>query len=115
MNKPAHSISAYVTGFGLSLMLTGAAFLLVQKHNLTHRGLVLAIAVLAIMQLLVQLVFFFNLDQERRPRWNLQAALFAVTVVVIIVGGSIWIMDNLSYHMTTPAEVNKYLQSQDGL
>jgi cytochrome o ubiquinol oxidase operon protein cyoD len=116
MSKPnSHSISAYVAGFGLSLLLTAAAFLLVQRHSFSHRGLVAAIAALAVLQLLVQLVFFLNLDQERRPRWNLQAAIFALTVVVIIVGGSIWIMNNLNYHMTTPAEVNKYLQSQDGL
>ena len=115
MNKSGHSVSAYVTGFGLSLVLTGAAFLLVSRHTFSHTGLVVSIAALAIVQLFVQLVFFLNLDQERGARWNLQAAVFAVTVVVIIVGGSIWIMHNLNYHMTTPGEVNKYLQSQDGL
>jgi cytochrome o ubiquinol oxidase operon protein cyoD len=115
MNKSSHSIGAYLSGFLLSLALTLAAFFLVSRHTLSHSALVLTIAGLAVLQLLVQLIFFLNLDRERSPRWNLQAALFALTVVVIVAGGSLWIMHNLNYHMTTPSEVNKYLQNQDGL
>lgn len=114
MNKH-HSVWSYIYGFGLSLVLTGTAFLLVQDRTFSRHGLILAIAGLAIAQLFVQLLFFLNMASEDKPRWNLQAALFALTVVVIVAGGSLWIMHNLNYHMETPAEVNQYLNSQDGL
>jgi cytochrome o ubiquinol oxidase subunit IV len=109
------TLGSYVAGFIFSLVLTGVAYGLVTRHALSHRSLLAAVAGLAVVQLLVQLVFFLNLDQEGKPRWNLQVLLFAVLVVVIVVGGSLWIMYNLSYHMATPDQTNQYLQSQDGL
>jgi cytochrome o ubiquinol oxidase operon protein cyoD len=60
-------------------------------------------------------VFFLHLGRESKPRWNLNALLFAVLVVVIIVFGSLWIMHNLNYHMQNPQQINKYLRSQGDL
>ena len=94
----------YVFGFVLSLGLTLAAYFLVHKHVVSHHlvysdnFMLGALAVLAITQLIVQLVFFLHLDKESRPWWNNTALAFAAIVVVIIVAGSIWIMANLNYH-----------------
>lgn len=114
MNKH-HSVWPYVYGFGLSLTLTGSAFLMVQNHSLSRRGIILTLAGLVVAQLLVQLLLFLNLGGEGKPRWNLQAALFALMIVVIVAGGSLWIMHNLNYHMQTPAEMNQYLQHEGDL
>jgi len=70
--------------------------------------------VLATIQLFVQLIFFLHLDREPKPFWNLQVLMFAAGVIVIIVVGSIWIMNNLNYNMM-PSDVNNYLRSQDSL
>lgn len=114
-DQPKHSLSSYLTGFILSLLLTGAAFRLVMSHSLARQSLLIMLTVLACLQLVVQLMFFFGVDRERRPRWNLLAMGFAVLVIVIVAGGSLWIMHNLNYRMETPAQVNQYLNSQDGL
>ena len=36
-------------------------------------------------------------------------------IILIVVVGSIWIMDHLNYNMmASPADMNTYIQSQDG-
>lgn len=92
-------LEAYTTGFILSLFLTVTAFMCVMNQVVTGRMLVLAIVGLAIAQLLVQLVFFLHLANEKKPRLNLMVFSFMILVVGIIVGGSLWIMQNLDYNM----------------
>jgi cytochrome o ubiquinol oxidase operon protein cyoD len=114
------TLTYYVVGYLLSLELTMASYLLVTRHVnshhvlFTHRFLVGAIATLAIMQLLVQLICFLHLNRESKPRWNLTVLAFAAIVVVILVFGSLWIMDNLNYHQSQE-QINKYIQSQGDL
>jgi cytochrome o ubiquinol oxidase operon protein cyoD len=106
----------------LSIGFTVAAYMLVQEHigagksPLAQPYVLAAIMALAVAQLAVQLIFFLHLGEEKRPRWRLISVVCAVTVVLIVVGGSIWIMANLNYNMMrSPQAVDKYLQSQDGL
>jgi cytochrome o ubiquinol oxidase operon protein cyoD len=115
------SIKSYVSGFLLSIMLTLVAYFLVQRHissehsAISHDVLIFMVTGLALTQLMVQLVFFLHVDSEQKPRWNLVALLFAVTILVIIVFGSLWIMNNLNYHKDTQDQINKYLRSQGDL
>jgi len=96
--------STYITGFIFSLALTLTAFTLVWRYVesdrqiFTENFLLIWVAVLAITQLLIQLVFFLHLNRESKPRWNLSVLSFAAVVVVILVFGSLWIMMNLRYH-----------------
>jgi cytochrome o ubiquinol oxidase operon protein cyoD len=114
-------IRTYVGGFLLSLLLTLTAYFLVQRHvssdhaAISHGVLVFMIISLALIQMLVQLKYFLHVDNERKPRWNLTVMLFAATVLLIIVGGSLWIMNNLNYHMDSQNEINKYIRSQGDL
>jgi cytochrome o ubiquinol oxidase operon protein cyoD len=108
------SLFAYISGYVLSIALTLLAYLLVKPHVLGRYDLIIAVASLAMVQLVVQLVFFLHLSQESRPRWRLQAFLFMIMVVAIVVVGSVWIMHNLNYHMT-PQEVKAYMQQNEGL
>jgi cytochrome o ubiquinol oxidase operon protein cyoD len=107
----------YITGYVLSLELTLAAYFFVKHHiSLTtaysHDKLIAVIIVLAISQLFVQLLFFLHLSKESRPRWNLIVLLFAAMVLLIVVLGSLWIMNNLNYHHPTQDQINKYIRSQ---
>lgn len=92
------TITSYVTGFIMSVSLTLAAYFIVVEQVWTGWTAVLAITGLAVLQLLVQLLFFLHLGRESKPRWNLQVFLFMAMVIVIVVFGSLWIMNNLSYH-----------------
>lgn len=113
------SRASYIKGFVLSLALTLLAYLLVHTHLAHHHQfppdafMGIALPVLAVIQLIVQLVFFLHVHKESKPRWNLVVMLFAALVVLIIVIGSLWIMYHLNYNMT-PQQQNYYLLQQDG-
>jgi cytochrome o ubiquinol oxidase operon protein cyoD len=115
------SLATYISGFILSLILTLTAYFLVNRHvtshhtAITHDTLVFMIVGLAITQLLVQLTFFLHLDIESKPRWNLTVLMFAATVLIIVVFGSLWIMNNLNYHAASPEKIDKYIHSQEDL
>jgi cytochrome o ubiquinol oxidase operon protein cyoD len=108
------SYGKYVLGFVLSVVLTLAAYLLVT--NMTHdKNVVVAvISCLAIVQFMIQMVFFLHIGDEKKPRWKRLVMWFMLGVVVLIVGGSLWIMNNLNYRMT-PQQMEQYLKSQDAL
>lgn len=97
------SFKAYLTGYILSIVLTIASFGLLyfhmQKEHVIppHELMVPLLALLAVAQFIVQLVFFLHLGQEEKPRWNSIAFAFAVFVVAVLVGGSLWIMNNLEH------------------
>ncbi len=105
----------------LSLLLTLSAYWLVLQHKnshqplFSHRFLIITIVVLAVTQLFVQLVFFLHLDSESKPHWNLLVASFAAIVVLILVLGSLWIMNNLNYHMDSPAQTDKNIIQDEGV
>lgn len=116
-DKDKARLTSYVVGFILSLELTIAAYLLVVNGAIANRGwLIAAIIVLAVVQLLVQLVFFLSLDKESKPRWNLVTFLFAALVVLIVVLGSLWIMNNLDYHHgLSPEEIDTEIIEDEGI
>ncbi len=96
-------LTAYITGFVFSIVLTlvpvGLLFVYHSGEQTLLSPAILygAFVLFAVLQLLVQLTFFLHMDQEARPRLTLMTLCFALLVVAILVGGTLWIMDNLSY------------------
>jgi cytochrome o ubiquinol oxidase subunit IV len=93
------SLKSYVTGFVLSIVLTGIPFALVMTSHLTHLAIVITIVVFAVIQILVHLVFFLHLNTSSDQHWNLLVFAYTVVLLGILVGGSIWIMFHLDYNM----------------
>ena len=93
------TLSAYIIGLVLCTILTLVAFALVDKHLLDPEGLYITLAALALVQLVVQVICFLRLNASAEGRWNLMPFLFTIFVVVVVVGGSLWIMYNLNYNM----------------
>lgn len=91
-------------GFILSIMLIIAAYRIVTHHHLSEGLLTLTLVGLALGQAVVQLVFFLHLGLETKPRWNMLMFLFTVMVILIVLGGSLWIMDNLDYNLMPKME-----------
>lgn len=114
-------MKSYISGFVISLILTLTAFALVAQHidssheALPHAVLIPIVVGLAITQLVVQLVFFLHLGRESKPRFNLTAFLFMIMVVVLLVGGSLWIMANLDYHGMYDKNVEKHIMQDEGI
>ena len=91
------SRKSYITGFLLAIALTIVPFGLVMTH--ASVGTPLLIAVFAMAQILVHIVYFLHVNRSVEQRWNLVALVFTGIVVGIILGGSIWIMHNLYVNM----------------
>lgn len=86
-------------GFVMSVILTIAAYRIVTYNELSDSLLTLTIGGIALLQALVQLIFMLHLGLETKPRWGIITFLFTVFVVIIIIGGSLWIMSNLNYDL----------------
>jgi cytochrome o ubiquinol oxidase subunit IV len=91
------SRKSYITGFLLAIALTIVPFGLVMSHSSV--GTPLIIAVFAMAQIVVHIVYFLHVNRSEEQHWNLTALLFTAIVVCIILGGSIWIMHNLYINM----------------
>lgn len=86
-------------GFTLSIILTLAAYHIVSREHLSDGALFYTLIGLALSQVIFQLIFFLHIGLESKPHWGIITLLFMVLVVVIVVGGTIWIMHNLDYNV----------------
>src|SRR5690349_9240016 len=110
------TIKYYEIVFALSLLFTVAAYLLVVISVFPGWELTVAIIFLAVSQLFAQLIFFLHLVEEANPRWNLFLVLSTISIIMIVIGGSLWIMNNLSYrHMSSPAETTHFILKDEGI
>ena|SRR5690348_12300616 len=111
--KEKISFVSYVVGFVLSLILTLSVYFAVTNKFLTGNAIVIFALIFAIIQLIVQLYFFLHLGRESKPKWNLIFFLSTLSIVILVIGASIWIMANLNYNMS-PRQMEEYIQSQEG-
>ncbi len=113
-------LKLYITGFILSIVLTLVAFFIVNLHvtthhlELSHEFIITTILCLAVAQLFVQLFFFLHMGQEKKPRWNLAVFISFISVILLIVTASIWIMYHLNYNMT-PMEMTNHILKDEGM
>jgi cytochrome o ubiquinol oxidase subunit IV len=98
-NESSGSIATYTAGLGFALLLTGTSFLVSQTNLLWAPGVPAGLAVLAIAQMGVHLVFFLHIGTGSDNTNNVLALAFGVLIVTLIVAGSLWIMANLNTNM----------------
>jgi cytochrome o ubiquinol oxidase operon protein cyoD len=89
----------YLTGLALALILTAIPFALVAFNPLPKPTTLIIIGVAAAIQVLVHLRYFLHLDLTSTPRENLVAIVFTAILIVLMVGGSFWIMFDLHSRM----------------
>lgn len=93
------SLKTYLTGFVLALILTAIPFALVMRGAWSPGATIIVILSAGIVQILVHLHYFLHLDRSSAARWNVLAILFTLLIMIIFVGGTLWIMSNLNYRM----------------
>jgi cytochrome o ubiquinol oxidase operon protein cyoD len=98
-NDPLGSFASYTLGLVFALLLTGASFLVSQTHLLWAPGVPAGLAVLAIAQMGVHLVFFLHISTGPDNTNNVLALAFGLLIVTLVVSGSLWIMANLNANM----------------
>ena len=97
--EPLGSFASYTVGLVFALLLTGASFLVSQTHLLWAPGVPAGLAVLAIAQMGVHLVFFIHITTDPDNTNNILALAFGLLIVFLVVTGSLWIMANLNQNM----------------
>jgi cytochrome o ubiquinol oxidase subunit IV len=93
------SLKSYLTGFGLSLILTAIPFALVMRGTVSAGVALAVIFVAGLVQILVHLHYFLHLDTSSTARWNVAAMIFTLLIMALFVGGTLWIMYTLNYRM----------------
>ena len=94
------SFKGYVTGFVLSVILTAIPFWLVMGDVLGNPRLTgLVIMGFGVVQIVVHMVYFLHMNTKSEGGWTILALIFTVTLVVITLTGSIWVMHHLNTNM----------------
>jgi cytochrome o ubiquinol oxidase operon protein cyoD len=122
--KPNHSRSShkgehgttrsYIIGFLLSLIFTAIPYYLVVSKAISGTLLLTVILVIAVLQMIIQIIFFLHLGREPKPLYNVLFFIATVGTILLVVVGSIWIMNHLNYNMA-PTEASKKLIEKEGI
>jgi cytochrome o ubiquinol oxidase operon protein cyoD len=98
----ARDLRDYVVGFVAAVGLTLAAFGLVIARPLSAGYTSLAICLLGLIQIAVHFRFFLHIDFARSHRDDLQLVLFTSLIILLMVGGSLWVLTDLHMRMQIP-------------
>ena len=92
-------VVGYLTGLGLAILLTATSFFVAGTDLVWQPSIPVALVVLAIAQMGVHLVFFLHITTSADNTNNVLALAFGVLIVMLVMGGSLWIMANLNHNM----------------
>ncbi len=92
-------IVGYLVGLGLAILLTATSFYVAGTDLVWQPSIPVALVVLAIAQMGVHLVFFLHVTTGPDSTNNVLALAFGVLIVLLLIGGSLWIMANLNHNM----------------
>ncbi|QXH64845.1 MULTISPECIES: cytochrome o ubiquinol oxidase subunit IV [Pseudomonas] len=93
------SSRSYLVGFLVSVLLTLVPFALVMFPSLPRTVTAWLVVALGAIQVIAHLKYFLHLDTAAEQRWNLIALVFSVVIILLLVGLSLWIMDNIHHNM----------------
>ncbi|MFE3837388.1 cytochrome o ubiquinol oxidase subunit IV [Pseudogemmobacter sonorensis] len=92
------SYRSYLTGFGLSIVLTIIPFAAVMQGWFDSRMMAVAlVSAFAVAQIMVHMVFFLHMNPRSEGGWTMLALIFTLILVVIAISGTLWVM----YHMNS--------------
>jgi cytochrome o ubiquinol oxidase subunit IV len=101
----------YTIGLVLAAGLTVTSFWVANTTALWAPGIPLGLAVLAIAQMGVHLVFFLHITTGPDNTNNVLALAFGILIVLLVVAGSLWIMASLNENMMPGPEImNLHMQ-----
>jgi len=92
------SLSDYVKGFILAVILTVIPFYLVMNNVIQDRATaVLVLGGFAVVQIVVHMVYFLHMNGKIQGGWTMLSTIFTVIFVAIAIAGTLWVM----FHMNT--------------
>ena len=90
-----YSAKDYTIGFVLAVILTVIPFWLVMGNVLAPEMTRFVIMGFAAVQVVVHMIYFLHMNSKSEGGWNMMALILTIILLVIVLGGSIWVM----YHM----------------
>ena len=94
------SLSSYMLGFVLSVVLTAIPFWLVMSGTLPSKQITaLVIMAFAVVQIVVHMIYFLHMSPKSENGWSMMALIFTIVMVVIALSGSLWVMNHLNSNM----------------
>jgi cytochrome o ubiquinol oxidase subunit IV len=97
----------YLVGLGFAIALTLASFGAALTHVVWGPGLPVCLAVPAVAQMGVHLVFFMHVNATEEGENTVLALGFGIFIVLLVVFGSIIIMNNLTNFMPSMEQLMK--------
>jgi cytochrome o ubiquinol oxidase subunit IV len=94
----AGDVGSYLIGLALATLLTIVSFFIAQTTLVWAPSIPVALAVLAITQMGVHLVFFLHITTGPDNVNNVMALAFGVLIVLLLMAGSLWIMAHLNHN-----------------
>jgi cytochrome o ubiquinol oxidase operon protein cyoD len=95
----AEGVGSYLVGLGFATLLTIVSFFVSGTTLVWTPSIPVALAVLAIAQMGVHLVFFLHITSGPDNVNNVMALAFGVLIVLLLLAGSLWIMAHLNQNM----------------
>lgn len=114
LQHPESSAKTYTIGFVLSLVLTTASFYLVANKTITGKLLLYIVALGALLQILVQVIFFLHAGQRSTRRLNMILFVLTMFISIVVILGSMFILDHLRYNMS-PLNATKKLAQDEAI
>jgi cytochrome o ubiquinol oxidase subunit IV len=115
-HKPTNehgSVRSYIIGFILSLIFTIIPYHLVVNKVLTGNTLLAVILGIAVLQMAIQLLFFLHLGRGPKPLYNVVFFFATAGVIVVTIGASLFIMDNLYKNMSPKEYTTRLAQDEN--
>jgi cytochrome o ubiquinol oxidase subunit IV len=106
------AIKSYFIGFILSLIFTLIPYYLVQSHKGIGNVLLLAILGLAVIQLIIQVIYFLHLGRGPKPHWELYFFISTIGIILVVVGASLIIIQNLRSNMSVIDQKTKLINDE---
>lgn len=95
-------LSLRIVGLIGSLVFTLLAYLIIvhpENFRLRNEVAVHFIIGLALLQFATQAIFFLDVGRDKKPYWNSHFFVATLSIIAIVIGFSVWIMDHLNTNM----------------
>lgn len=94
------SLRSYIVGFALLLVLSAVTFALAMTGALPAGASIPIILVLAAVQIGTLIVAYLGFNRSSdEGGWTLLTSIYAIIVLAILVGATVWIMYHLNHNM----------------
>ena len=92
---PHVSVGGYLIGFVLAVVLTVASFWAATSGAFKGESALVALAVLAAVQVIVHVVFFLHVNASKGQRWHALSFAYTILMSLILIVGTVWVMHNV--------------------